>query len=126
MKRIVTAVLLLVLVLAACIGTQWQLNRLADDLAKKIDHFSICTWQNDVESAGQAIAGAKSDWEGSRPLLGSILPHNELDEIDRLFAVALQAMENGDLSECRLRAAELSARLQHLPARDLPKIENIF
>ncbi len=126
MKRLTTAVMLLLAVLALCVGTQYRLGRLADEMAAEIDHFSLCARENDIQSAERAIAGAKSDWESSRALLGSILPHNELDEIDRLFAVALQAAEDEDVSECRLRAAELSNRVQHLPKRDIPKIENIL
>lgn len=126
MKRLVTAIVLLAATLALCVGIQRSLDRLSDGMAAQVDRFSLCASLNDPENAKTAIVQAHGEWLGHRALLGSVLPHNELDEIDRLFAVSLQAVEDGDLHECRLRAAELSARIRHLPERERPKIENIL
>lgn len=126
MKRLFTAIVLLVVTLALCVGIQRSLNRISDGMAAKVDHFSLCARLDDTENAQKAIVQAHGEWLESRALLGSVLPHSELDEIDRLFAVSLQAVEDGNLDECRLRAAELSARIRHLPEREKPKIENIL
>lgn len=126
MKRLITAILLLLSVFALCAFTQIQLTHLTDSMSAQIDHFSLCARLNDPTGARTAIAAAQSDWVESRTLLGAILPHSELDEIDRLFAVSRQAIENGDLPECRLRAAELSARLRHLPERERPTLANVL
>ncbi len=126
MKRLATAIVLLLAVLVLCIFTQWQLNHLADGLTAQVDHFSLCAGQNDMQGAAEAIAEARLGWRSRRALLGSILPHTELDEVDRLFEVSIQAAKDEDITECRLRAAELSALLRHLPGREFPALENIF
>lgn len=126
MKRLFTAIVLLLATLALCAGLQRSLDRISDDMAAKVERFSLCAQLGDAEDAKTAIIQARGEWLESRALLGSVLPHNELDDIDRLFAVSIQAVENGDFPECRLRAAELSERIRHLPEREKPKIENIL
>ena len=120
MKRLVTAVVLLAVLVGVCIGCRWELARLADALSAEVETFSMLTWEGNITQAQETLLAAREGW------LGAVLPHTELDEIERLFEAALQAAENGDLSECRMQAAELRALLRHLPEREEPSLANIF
>lgn len=126
MKRLATAVILLIVVLALCVGSQWKLRRMTDGWIAEVEHSAALAGQNETDSAHAALAKVRDEWKASLPLLGSMLPHDELDQIERLFETALQAAENGDEREYLLQAAELRALLAHLPERDAPKIQNIF
>ncbi len=126
MRRLITAIALLVLVLASCFGCRWKLAGLSETLAAQVESYSTLAWQGDPGAAEQTLKDAQNVWQANRTFLGAVLPHTELDEVEKLFATARQAAENGDLSECRLRAAELKARLRHLPEREEPSLANIF
>ena len=126
MKRLVTAVVLLAVLGGVCIGCRWDLARLADALSAEVETFTMLTWEGNITQAQETLLAAREGWRSNRTLLGAVLPHTELDEIERLFEAALQAAENGDLSECRMQAAELRALLRHLPEREEPSLANIF
>ncbi len=55
MKRLTTAVMLLLAVLALCVGTQYRLGRLADEMAAEIDHFSLCARENDIQRDRKSV-----------------------------------------------------------------------
>lgn len=126
MKRLTTSIVLLLLVLAVCIGCRWKLGALSDQLSAQVESFSSLAEQNHLQSAWETLEEAQEVWLSNRPFLGAILPHDELDEIERLFATSIQAARNQDLPECRMRAAELKALLRHLPEREAPSVQNIF
>lgn len=126
MKRLVTAIVLLAATLTICIGCRWRLEQLTDTLSAQVESFSALAWQGNRGAAQETLEAARDTWRGDRTFLGAMLPHTELDEVERLFETALQAAENGDLPECRMRAAELGALLRHLPEREEPSLANIF
>lgn len=126
MKRLTTAVLLLAAVIGICIGSQWKLRQMTDEWISAVDRAAAFAVQEDTEHARISLFAVQEDWRESLPVLGALLPHDELDQIERLFETALQAAENRDKNEYLLQSAELRGRLLHLPERDAPKIQNIF
>lgn len=126
MKRLIAALALLAAVLVVCVGNWWKLSRLSEQLCAQVEGFSALAWQGDQQAAQETLRNARSAWQSNRTFLGAVLPHTELDEVERLFATSLQASENGDPSECRIYAAELTERLRNLPEREKPSWANIF
>ena len=63
--------------------------------------------------------------EEAQPLLGALLPHEEIDETGLLFE-RLAAAHDGTDDENLLDRAELLARLHHLPEMEKASLRNIL
>ena len=68
---------------------------------------------------------ARAIWEEAQPLLGALLPHEEIDETGLLFE-RLAAAHDGTDDENLLDRAELLAQLRHLPEVQRPTLKNLF
>lgn len=111
MRRLTAAFVLLVLLLSGCIWSARSVERVCQRAASAL-------LAGDPETA-HAI------WEDAQPLLGALLPHEEIDETGLLFE-RLAAAREGNGDESRLDRAELLARLRHLPEMEKPTARNIF
>lgn len=69
------------------------------------------------------FAQAQQLWEKKSGQMGSLLPHEELDQIDVLFA-RIKAADTPE--DWTMDCAELLALLQHLPSMQQPILKNIF
>lgn len=84
----------------------------------------VCKNASDALRTGD-LAAAHAIWEDAQPLLGALLPHEEIDETAcSLSGSAAAEADNGD--ERRLDRAELLARLGHLPEMEKATVRNIF
>ena len=97
MRRLTAALVLLALLLCGCVWSARSVER-------------VCKNASDALRTGD-LAAAHAIWEDAQPLLGALLPHEEIDE-------------TGD--ERRLDRAELLARLGHLPEMERATVRNIF
>ena len=111
MRRLTAALVLLALLLCGCVWSARSVER-------------VCKNASDALRTGD-LAAAHAIWEDAQPLLGALLPHEEIDETGLLFErLAAAETDNGD--ERRLDRAELLARLGHLPEMEKSTGRNIF
>lgn len=111
MRRLTAALVLLALLLCGCVWSARSVER-------------VCKNASDALRTGD-LAAAHAIWEDAQPLLGALLPHEEIDETGLLFE-RLAAAEADDGGERRLDRAELLARLGHLPEMEKATVRNIF
>lgn len=111
MRRLTAALVLLALLLCGCV---WS--------ARSVEQ--VCKNASDALRTGD-LAAAHAIWEDAQPLLGALLPHEEIDETGLLFE-RLAAAEADNSDERRLDRAELLARLGHLPEMERANIRNVF
>ena len=107
MKRLIAACTLLFLLSVSCFAEYQAVARTTDALAAAVD--------------GQTDPAANH-----KPLLASLIRHNEIDQIENLYRRAIQAANNRDLNETRLQVAELTGMLRHLPELESPSLHNVF
>lgn len=111
MRRLTAALVLLALLLCGCVWSARSVER-------------VCKNASDALRTGD-LAAEHAIWEDAQPLLGALLPHEEIDETGLLFErLAAAEADNGD--ERRLDRAELLARLGHLPEMEKATVRNIF
>lgn len=111
MRRLTAALVLLALLLCGCVWSARSVER-------------VCKNASDALRTGD-LAAAHAIWEDAQPLLGALLPHEEIDETGLLFE-RLAAAEADNDDERRLDRAELLARLGHLPEMERATVRNIF
>ena len=102
MRRLTAALVLLALLLTGCVWSRRSVEK-------------VCTEAD----------RARAIWEEAQPLLGALLPHEEIDETGLLFE-RLAAAHDGTGDENLLDRAELLARLHHLPEMEKASLRNIL
>ena len=78
MRRLTAALVLLALLLTGCVWSQRSVEK-------------VCTEAAEALHAGE-LDRARAIWEEAQPLLGALLPHEEIDETGLLFERLRQRM----------------------------------
>ena len=112
MRRLFISLALLAALIGGCLWSNHSLDR------------TIGAIKSEVE-AGR-LTEAMALWSGAESLIGSLLPHEEIDQTDRLFARAQRAQSIGAADELAMENAELLDQLDHLPELDSISLKNIF
>ena len=105
MRRLTAALVLLALLLTGCVWSRRSVEK-------------VCTEAAEALHAGE-LDRARAIWEEAQPLLGALLPHEEIDETGLLFE-RLAAAHDGTGDE------NLLARLHHLPEMEKASLRNIL
>lgn len=116
MKRLITACTLLFLLSVSCFAEYQAVARTTDALAAAVDG----------QTDPAVLTECFDAWADHKPLLASLIRHNEIDQIENLYRRAIQAANNRDLNETRLQVAELTGMLRHLPELEYPSLHNVF
>lgn len=75
--------------------------------------------------AGQ-LQQAYAQWKDAQLLLGSLLLHDEIDQVERLFQRVLTAEYIESTTDYRIDCSELLTQLHHLPDLQRPSLKNLF
>lgn len=126
MKRLCIAIALLAGMIWGCFLSYQTLDRTTAELAGQVAKTDALLSSGAWEEAYAALQESYYSWERRQPLLGALVRHNELDDIENLFLRAMQAMDNADENEYRLQSRELQGMLLHLPEMEQPVTQNIF
>ncbi|MBQ2830663.1 MAG: DUF4363 family protein [Oscillospiraceae bacterium] len=79
--------------------------------------------EGDVSGAVESVYG---DWSDRQRFLHIVVEHDELDEVESLFARTISCAKEDDAHELEANIAELITQLRHLKEMEQPRIENIF
>lgn len=126
MKRLIVAVILLLALLFSCFAGYTGLDQVTEDLANRVTKADSLLLASGESSAQTALEEAYRLWRSRQKLLGALVRHNELDDIENLFQRAMQSLDDGELHEYRLHSRELQGMLRHIPEMEQPSIQNIF
>ncbi|WNX86334.1 DUF4363 family protein [Agathobaculum sp. NTUH-O15-33] len=112
MRRLFISLALLAVLIGGCIWSDHTLEHTIDAIK--------------TEVKADRLDEAMALWTNAESLLGSLLPHEEIDETDRLFSRVQRAKSTGAEQELAIERAELIGQLTHLPELDSISIKNIF
>ena len=126
MKRIVTAVLLMLALSVGCFCSNRYIVRTSAALQGKTDAVYSALQSSSFPEAHRAMADSYALWQQCRAPISALVRHNELDEIDRLYQRARQALDNTDQNESLLQLRELRAMLRLLPEMEKPTYANLL
>lgn len=106
MNRFRVGVILLLLLLAAALAIQAEMEAIHRPIAERIDQ----AMQSEGDTADGKIAEAAADWKRCRGFVSLFADHAPLEDIDALFAQLLQTPAED--STFAPLCAELSIRLK--------------
>lgn len=126
MKRLITAITFLVFVVIGCFASYFALSNKMNQVCDRVSEADAQMKSTDYEQAFIAIEKARKNWESEQSLLGALVRHDEIDQIDNLFARAVQTVENHNREQYDLESSELKNMLRHIPEMEAPTFRNIF
>lgn len=126
MKRLIVAIILMVVLIAGCFWGYSQLDTVTQEVADGVAVADQLLADTQPEEARSALQNAYELWRLRQAMLGAVVRHDELDDIENLFQRAMQSLEDEDTAEYRLQSRELRSMLLHVPEMELPTIQNIF
>ena len=112
MQRLCIALALLALLIGGSVWSVRTVERTVDAVVQQLERG--------------AVEQAYRCWTQAQTALGALLLHDELDEINRLFARVRAAQDGQMRDEVALDRAELVLRLHHLPELEQPLFKNLF
>lgn len=126
MKRVITAIVLLILVVAACFGSYRYISNATSAVRGALAVTQQCVEAGDFAAARAEMERSYALWREHYNRLSTLVRHNEIDDTERLFQRARQALDNGDAGESLLQLRDLRALLAHLPEMERPVYSNLI
>lgn len=119
-------ILLLILVLAGCLFSLKTLERCVAQTTQQLKAAQALAQAGNLNAAAQAADGARRSWERWEAFLGSVLRHDEADDLRFAFARLSGFAAENDRNEFRAECAELIARVEHILTMEQPKLHNFL
>ena len=126
MKRVWISVGLIILMIAGCFASQNYLNQVTKQLADVIYQADQLAQEDNMSASAELVYSSYRKWKEKESILGAIIRHQEMDQIESLYLRALQNANNQDKNEYLVQSKELQGLLLHLPDMELPKIKNLL
>ena len=126
MKHTAFALCLLALLLAFCITTSTLVRNDCQDVNDTLALSRSQASRADFGGASDHLRAAKALWHSHERLFGVLLDHNELDEVNVIFAELAQYAELGDQDDFLAGTARLIATIEHIREMEVPSYHNLL
>ena len=126
MKCLFGSISLLLLLLLLCLLSTQQIAGTIDQTSVHLN-AAISAQQAGLEDAAQdQIRAAEHIWRSKEAFFGTVLQHDEIDEVIIEFARLRSYAETEDQDDFLSNCNALLARLQHIQEMEYPLLQNIL
>ncbi len=126
MKRIVAAVVILILVISVCVWELCFLGSTVDDFKAEIDNVKAFYSENKTEVAINKTNEIIENWKEKHSIISTFIDHKILRDIETSFETMQVALENDDVEDFSVECKKASLQLDDLNMSELPLISNIL
>lgn len=126
MKRLWTALVLLILVIAGGAYNLRAVSRTVDSIVIPLEQATAAAQANDLVSAGQLTAQAQQAYLEREDYLSAVLSEKLLDEVRLGFARAVEGVRAGDNVQLAMELAGLRQAAEDLMRAESIGCGNIF
>lgn len=126
MKRIVIAVVCLVLAIGLAVFGYMDLTRISDRMQTEAKSLiQTAETETQTETAAQ-LQVFLTDYAHYAKRLGAYVNHGELDDAELLVRGLSDKLQNGNTEDFTEDLYEIQYQFAHLAGSEAPKVENIF
>lgn len=125
MTRLIISFSAFFIVMFSCIFSSFYVTRLVEPLQFDIENAVKNFEKNPIISL-DIIEKTVEKWDSANDILGMIVRHNELDELDSTFIRTLEYAKNGNEESFALECTELLYRLDNLIEKESFSLKNLF
>lgn len=126
MKRIVIAIVCLVLAVGLAVFGYIDLNRISDKMQVQAQTLIQSAQQDNTAETAVQLATFLHDYEHYAVRLGAYVNHGELDDTELLVRGLSDKLQNGNTEEFTEDLYEIQYQFAHLSGSESPKIQNVF
>lgn len=126
MKRIVIAVVCLVLAVGLAVFGYIDLNRISDKMQAQAQMLIQSAEQDNTAETAAQLETFLQDYKHYAVRLGAYVNHGELDDAELLVRGLSDKLQNGNTEEFTEDLYEIQYQFAHLSGSESPKIQNVF
>lgn len=126
MKFIIISLLLLSVMLFLCMYASSQVIQAVQTTSSLLEESIAAEENGDKEHSLQMLRAARDQWRKHETFFGTVLRHDEIDNVIEEFAKLESYASTEDQDDFRSNCAALLARLAHIGQMEKPTFENIM
>lgn len=126
MKRLWTALILLILVMVGGVYNLYAVSHTVDSITVPLEQATAAAQMDDLTSAGHLTAQAQQIYQSQENYLSAILSEKLLDEVRLGFARATEGVRAGDNIQLAMELAGLRQAVEDLLRAESIGFGNIF
>ena len=126
MKRLWTAVGLLLLLLAASLANGWYAQKLTGDMNQRLRQAQILAEQDQWGPAEAATRQVYEDWQDRHFYFHTVMRHSDTDQVLRAFRQVLEYLQLQEPDQYNAANADLMAQLELLGEMEQPALANVL
>lgn len=126
MKRVYTAIAILLLIPLLIGAEQFYLKRSISNLNATLETAETCENAGQTQKAVLAIGQFSTDWENHKRFFETFVKHAELDPVSQELARVKSYLASGDKDESSAGIREIAAQLTHIRDSERLSMENIL
>lgn len=122
MKRIISAVILFMILITICVGTQITTHYIANDTINTLEHANNTADAQTIESTKEIT----ERWDKYERILMSYSNHDDIEAITKAIGVLTEHIECGEFEKFKVECKNAINSLEHLKKTEEPLTENIL
>lgn len=126
MKRIVIAVVCLVLAIGLAVFGYVDLRKISDTMQSETEILITAATADNAEETAAKLQIFLADYERYAKRLGAYVHHGELDDTEILVRGLADKLENGNTEEFTEDLYTIQYQFAHLMNSETPKFQNVF
>jgi hypothetical protein len=111
---------------AGAIGCGRYINLSAKELGEYAENIEIAICRGDFDEAQSGVLRLSTVLDDKKEILGAIVDHGDIYEIQRNLAELSRFIEEKDVAESRARCGAISAGINQLSGNSSPALFNIL
>ena len=125
MKRLVTAIVLILVAISVSVFESCYVIRISEKVETNLNSAFDCYQKNNLVQTDFYLSQAKNIWDNSRGLLNSLLIHNYTENISEEIAVAINTLKY-DAENFPIECQKTIIVVKDIRYSMIPYIENIL
>lgn len=126
MKRIISSIVILALILLFCCWSVWHTDQICSDMSGLLRDAEQKCLLGDYEEAEALILRSRQLWEHHKEFLGIILHHSNLSNVTQSFPLLMEACRQKNPNEFSMENQELVSTLTNLSSMEWPHFYHIL
>lgn len=109
----------------SCIFSSSYISSIVSPIISDINTIQY-DFNNNTEFNDEFMTEVMDNWQKSNNILGMIIRHNELDDLDAIFIRTYEYAKNGNEESFTIESEELIYRLENLIEKESFSFKNLF
>ena len=126
MKRVISSIILLAIIIGGCIWEVYFLNTTIEFLTENIKTTETLINSDELDKAIEKNNSTLQFWLDRKNLISTFIDHNHIQEIDETLTVMKTLLENNQSEDFFSESGRAINQMEHLKDTEIPSIENIL